>query len=98
MSIIHVFLYYVTAYLTKNHRHVGTYVSKNRWDFLTYGATRCARNRNPRTLSTFRYDCQQPTVGQFVSVKNFDLTDPDNTEGFLNYFEISNLMEFVSVL
>jgi hypothetical protein len=52
---------------------------------------RCDNNRNPRTVKTFRYQCQQPIIGQYVRVNNFDLTDPNNLEGFYNKFELCEL-------
>ncbi|VDI03393.1 Hypothetical predicted protein, partial [Mytilus galloprovincialis] len=74
-----------------NNRYVGTYVSKHRWDFLTYGAYRCDDNRNPWKHKIFRFQCKRPIIGQYVSVKNYDITDPGHEEGFLHYFEIDEI-------
>ncbi|VDI65084.1 Hypothetical predicted protein [Mytilus galloprovincialis] len=74
-----------------NHRYVGTYVSKNRWDFLTYGAYRCEENRNPRKSTIFRYQCKRPIIGQYVSVTNFDFTNENAKQGYYHFFEIEEI-------
>ena len=88
------FLTFLTVWFPRNNRFLGTYVSKHKWDFLTYGAYRCDYNRNPRTNKVFRYQCQRPIVGQYVSVKNFDLTDPDHRHGYYYYLEIAEIQIF----
>ena len=80
--------FYFSAYLPLHHRYIGTYVSKHRWDFITYGAYRCDDNRKPRYSRRFRYQCKQPLIGQYASVKNFDLTDPNGLVGLYSQFEL----------
>lgn len=74
-----------------NHRYVGSYVSKYRWDFIAYGAYRCDYNRNPRLNKIFRYQCKRPIIGQYVSVKDFDFTTPGHRHGYYNYLEIDEI-------
>ncbi|XP_063400167.1 G-protein coupled receptor GRL101-like [Mytilus trossulus] len=84
-------LYRKQVWYPINNRYVGTYVSKHRWDFLTYGAYRCDDNRNPWKHKIFRFQCKRPIIGQYISVKNFDFTDPDEKQGYFHYFEIDEI-------
>ena len=62
-------------------RFIGTYVSKYQWDFLNYGAYRCDDLRFPRKAYEYRFQCKRPIVGQYVTLRNWDHTDPDENEG-----------------
>ncbi|VDI37675.1 Hypothetical predicted protein, partial [Mytilus galloprovincialis] len=84
-------LYRQKVWFPVNNRYIGTYVSKHRWDFLTYGAYRCDDNRNPWKHKIFRFQCKRPIIGQYVSVKNFDFTEPDRKHGYFHYLEIDEI-------
>lgn len=73
-------------------RYVGTYVSKNNWDFMNYGAIRCDDIRNPGFSKVFRYQCRRPVVGQYVTIRNFDFTEPDHNPGKFFYMEINEIV------
>ncbi|OWF42800.1 G-protein coupled receptor GRL101 [Mizuhopecten yessoensis] len=74
-----------------NFRSVGTFVSKNQWDFLNYGAMRCTNTRFPARKSVFRFQCIRPIIGQYVSVRNFDVTNPFSGYGRFYILEISEI-------
>lgn len=85
-----IYLFYHVVYFPVNHRYLGTYVSTNRWDFLSHGALRCDDIRNPRWNTIFRYQCKRPITGQYVSVRNFDFPD-DYRHGYFHYFELNEI-------
>ncbi|KAJ8301685.1 hypothetical protein KUTeg_020672 [Tegillarca granosa] len=65
----------VCVWFPINFRAVGTYVSKDPWDFINTGAIRCDDIRYPRKAFVFRFQCKRPLIGQFVTIRNFDFTD-----------------------
>ncbi|XP_033745630.1 uncharacterized protein LOC117331144 [Pecten maximus] len=77
-----------------NFRSVGTFVSKNQWDFLDYGAIRCDDLRFPSRKKIFRFQCKRPIIGQFVSVRNFDDTNPHTRYGKFYVLEITEIKVF----
>ncbi|XP_061178754.1 uncharacterized protein LOC133187411 [Saccostrea echinata] len=81
-----IIIYRFSAYMPFNLRYLGTYVSKNRWDFMNYGAVRCDDIRRPGYALVFRYQCRRPVVGQYVTIRNFDFTHPDHNPG--NFFKM----------
>ncbi|XP_060084391.1 uncharacterized protein LOC132563668 [Ylistrum balloti] len=74
-----------------NFRSVGTFVSKNQWDFLDYGAIRCDDVRFPARKKIFRFQCKRPVIGQFVSVRNFDDTNSYTKYGTFHILEITEI-------
>ncbi|XP_060063809.1 uncharacterized protein LOC132544254 [Ylistrum balloti] len=66
----------IFAWHPVNFRLVGTYVSKNQWDFINYGALRCDDIRYPNGSMRFVFECRRPIIGQYVTIRNFDTTDP----------------------
>ncbi|XP_062589196.1 uncharacterized protein LOC134250867 [Saccostrea cucullata] len=81
-----IIIYRYATYFPNNMRYVGTYISKNQWDFMNYGAVRCDDVRLPGYSRVFRYQCRRPVVGQYVTIRNFDFTHPDINPG--NYFKM----------
>ncbi|XP_062589227.1 uncharacterized protein LOC134250885 isoform X2 [Saccostrea cucullata] len=81
-----IIIYRLSTYMPHNLRYLGTYVSKNPWDFINYGAVRCDDIRLPGYSRVFRYQCRRPVVGQYVTIRNFDFTHPDHNPG--NFFKM----------
>ncbi|KAL5014485.1 hypothetical protein ScPMuIL_008755, partial [Solemya velum] len=75
-----------------NLRYAAVYISSNRWDFLNYGALQCNTHHNPRKAKVFRFQCMRPISGQYVTLRNFDLTDSTSKAGFFHYLEISEII------
>ncbi|XP_061178746.1 uncharacterized protein LOC133187405 [Saccostrea echinata] len=81
-----IIIYRYATYFPNNLRYLGTYVSKNQWDFMNYGAVRCDDIRLPGYSRVFRYQCRRPVVGQYITIRNFDFTQPDHNPG--NFFKM----------
>ncbi|XP_069142287.1 uncharacterized protein [Argopecten irradians] len=84
-------VYRAVVWFPVNFRSVGTFVSKDQWDFLDYGATRCDDIRFPARKMSFRFQCKRPIIGQFVTVRNFDDTSPTSGYGKFNVLEITEI-------
>ncbi|XP_062589229.1 uncharacterized protein LOC134250886 [Saccostrea cucullata] len=87
-----ILLYRYATYMPHNLRYLGTYVSKNQWDFINYGAVRCDDIRLPGYSRVFRYQCRRPVVGQYVTIRNFDFTQPDHSPGNFYKIEINEIV------
>ncbi|XP_033745945.1 uncharacterized protein LOC117331366 [Pecten maximus] len=74
-----------------NFRQVGSFVSKNQWDFLDYGAPRCDDIRFTHKNTIFRIQCRRPIIGRYVTVRNFDSTDTYYNAGKFYFLEINEL-------
>ncbi|XP_069101259.1 uncharacterized protein [Argopecten irradians] len=74
-----------------NFRQVGSFVSKNQWDFLDYGAPRCDDIRYTHKNVRFRIQCRRPITGRYVTVRNFDSTDNYYNYGKFYFLEINEL-------
>ena len=64
-------------------RFASVHISKLQWDFVHYGAPQCEERRYPRIASAFRFTCYRPTVGQYVTIRNVDDTDPGYNYGYM---------------
>ena len=62
-------------------RFSSVHISKMQWDFIYYGAPQCEERRFPRLAYTYRFTCYRPIVGQYVTIRNVDDTDPENNYG-----------------
>lgn len=87
-----ILIYRYATYFPNNVRYFGTYVSKNQWDFINYGAVRCDDLRFPGYSMVFRYQCKRPVIGQYVTVRNFDFTHPSNNPGKFFRMEINEIV------
>ncbi|XP_048738543.2 uncharacterized protein LOC125653234 isoform X2 [Ostrea edulis] len=87
-----IIVFRVSTYFPYNMRHVGTYVSKNQWDFMNYGAVRCDDLRLPGYSMVFRYQCRRPVVGQYVTIRNFDFTQIGYDPGKYFMMEINEII------
>ncbi|OWF35041.1 G-protein coupled receptor GRL101 [Mizuhopecten yessoensis] len=74
-----------------NCRQLGSFVSKNQWDFLDYGATRCDDIRFTTKNKVFRLQCMRPIVGRYITIRNFDSTDTFYNAGKFYFLEINEM-------
>lgn len=84
--------FWLIAYFPNNVRYFGTYVSKDPWDFMNYGAVRCDDLRFPGFSMVFRYQCKRPVIGQYVTIRNFDFTHPRSNPGKFFRMEINEIV------
>ncbi|XP_065938424.1 uncharacterized protein [Magallana gigas] len=90
---VHAILIYRLDINYRNYfEYFGTYVSKNQWDFMNYGAVRCDDLRNPEFFFVFRYQCKRPVIGQYVTVRNYDFTHPNRNPGNYYRMEINEIV------
>lgn len=91
-TVVLTFIFLKTVNYPNYFECVGTYVSKNQWDFMNYGAVRCDDLRNPEFFFVFRYQCKRPVIGQYVTVRNYDFTHPNRNPGNYSQMEINEIV------
>ncbi|XP_078341994.1 uncharacterized protein LOC111105682 isoform X2 [Crassostrea virginica] len=87
-----ILIHRIATYFPNNLRYLGTYVSKNQWDFMNYGAVRCDDLRFPGHSMVFRYQCRRPVLGQYVTIRDFDFTHPYSNPGKFFRMEINEIV------
>ncbi|KAL4225125.1 G-protein coupled receptor [Mactra antiquata] len=53
------------------------WISKQKWDFLTFGALRCGDMLNAYKSATILFRCQRTLVGRYVTIQTNVHSDPD---------------------
>ena len=81
----------ISVWFPVNFRFVGIHVSTKQWNFFNYGAPQCEERRYPRAKTTFRFTCYRPITGQYVTIRNFDDPNPENTWGQYFFLEVSEI-------
>ena len=79
--ILFLFSFLFPGWFPNAFRFASLHISKLQWDFIHYGAPQCEERRFPRLAYTFRFTCYRPVVGQYVTIRNVDDTDPSNNYG-----------------